>query len=53
MEKAIDRFLTLRMAVSGAAFTALSLAYIAHYDFGYRAKRFGLPPWLPPLLLPC
>ena len=34
MEKAIDRFLTLLMAVSGAAFTAVMLAYIAHYDFG-------------------
>jgi hypothetical protein len=34
MEKAIDRFLTLLMAVSGAAFAAVLLAYIAHYDFG-------------------
>jgi hypothetical protein len=34
MEKAIDRFLTLLMAVSGAAFTAVMLAYIAHYDLG-------------------
>ena len=34
MEKAIDRFLTLLMAVSAAAFTAVMLAYIAHYDLG-------------------
>jgi hypothetical protein len=34
MEKAIDRFLTLLMAVSGAAFTAVMLGYIAHYHFG-------------------
>jgi hypothetical protein len=34
MEKAIDQFLTLLMAVSVAAFTAVMLAYIAHYDLG-------------------
>ena len=34
MEKAIDRFLTLLMAVSAAAFTAVMLAYIARYDLG-------------------
>jgi hypothetical protein len=34
MEKAIDRFLNLLMAVSAAAFTAVMLAYIAHYDLG-------------------
>jgi hypothetical protein len=34
MEKAIDRFLTLLMAVSAAVFTAVTLGYIAHYDFG-------------------
>ena len=34
MEKVIDRFLNLLMAVSVAAFTAVMLAYIAHYDLG-------------------
>jgi len=34
MEKAIDRFLTLLMALSTAAFTAVTLAYIARYDVG-------------------
>jgi hypothetical protein len=32
MEKAIDRFLTLLLAVSAAAFTAVTLAYIAYFD---------------------
>jgi hypothetical protein len=34
MEKVIDRFLNLLMAVSVAAFTAVMLAYIARYDLG-------------------
>jgi hypothetical protein len=39
MEKTIDRVLGLMMAMSAAATTALSLAYIAHYDFGLSPRR--------------
>jgi ABC-type proline/glycine betaine transport system permease subunit len=39
MEKAIDRFLTLLMAVSAAAFTAVTLAYIARYDLGFSREE--------------
>jgi hypothetical protein len=34
MASAIDRFLNLLMALSAAAFTAVTLAYIARYDIG-------------------
>ena len=34
MEKAIDRFLNLLISIFAAAFTAVMLAYIAHYDLG-------------------
>jgi hypothetical protein len=39
MEKAIDRFLTLLMAVAAAAFTAVTLAYIACYDLGFSREE--------------
>jgi hypothetical protein len=39
MEKAIDRFLTLLMAVAAAAFTAVTLAYIARYDLGFSREE--------------
>jgi uncharacterized MAPEG superfamily protein len=34
MEKAIDKFLSCLLFVAAAAFTAVTLAYIACYDFG-------------------
>ena len=34
MEKAIDRFLFCLLSVAAVAFTAVTLAYIAYYDFG-------------------
>jgi hypothetical protein len=34
MEKPVDRVVSLGMAMSTATGAALSLAYIAHYDFG-------------------
>jgi hypothetical protein len=34
MEKTIERALSLMMSGVAAATTALTLAYIAHYDFG-------------------
>ena len=39
MEKAIDRFLTLLMVLSTAAFTAVTLAYIARYDLGFSREE--------------
>ena len=39
MEKVIDRFLNLLMAVSVAAFTAVMLAYIARYDLGFSREE--------------
>ena len=39
MEKMIDRFLNLLMAVSVAAFTAVMLAYIARYDLGFSREE--------------
>ena len=39
MEKAIDRFLTILMAVSAAAFTAVTLGYIARYDLGFSREE--------------
>jgi hypothetical protein len=39
MEKAIDRFLTLLMAVSAAASTAVTLAYIGRYDLGFSREQ--------------
>jgi hypothetical protein len=48
METMVDRFLTYLMAMSTATEAALTLVYIAHYDFGHPAKRFVLPPWSVP-----
>jgi hypothetical protein len=39
MEKVVDRFLTLLMAVSAAASTAVTLAYIARYDLGFSREE--------------
>jgi hypothetical protein len=35
----VDRFLTLLMAVSAAASTAVTLAYIARYDLGFSREE--------------
>jgi len=39
MENTTDRVLSLMMAMSTAAAAALSLAYIAHYDFGLSCEE--------------
>jgi hypothetical protein len=43
MEKSIDRVLNLMMAMSTASAIALSLAYIAHYDFGLSRQEIRTP----------
>jgi hypothetical protein len=43
MEKTIDRVLSLVMVMSVAAAIALSLAYIAHYDFGLSREEIRTP----------
>jgi hypothetical protein len=43
MEKTTNRVLSLMMSVIAAAFTALSLAYIAHYDFGLSREEIRTP----------
>ena len=43
MEKSIDRVLNLMMAMSTASAIALSLAYIAHYDFGLSREEIRTP----------
>jgi hypothetical protein len=43
MEKTIDRVLSLMMAMGVAAAIALSLAYIAHYDFGLSREEIRTP----------
>jgi hypothetical protein len=39
VEKTVDRVLTYVMSMVAAATTALSLAYIAHYDFGFSREE--------------
>ena len=43
MEKTIDRVLNIVMAMSMASAIALSLAYIAHYDFGLSRQEIRTP----------
>jgi hypothetical protein len=43
MEKTIDRILNIVMAMSTASAIALSLAYIAHYDFGLSRQEIRTP----------
>ena len=39
MEKAVDRVVRVVMSRVGAAAVALSLAYIAHYDYGFSREE--------------
>lgn len=43
METMVDRFLTYLMAMSTATEAALTLAYIAHYDFGLSRQEIRTP----------
>jgi hypothetical protein len=43
MEKTIERALSLVLAMSTASAIALSLAYIAHYDFGLSRQEIRTP----------
>ena len=43
METSIGRVLAFLMSVVSATFTALSLAYIAHYDFGLSRQEIRIP----------
>jgi hypothetical protein len=39
MEKAVDRVIRIVMSGVGATAVALSLGYIAHYDFGFSREE--------------
>ena len=43
METMVDRFLTYLMAMSAATEAALTLVYIAHYDFGLSRQEIRTP----------
>jgi hypothetical protein len=43
MEKVRGKVITIMLATSTAATTALSLAYIAHYDFGLSRQEIRTP----------
>jgi hypothetical protein len=43
METTVGRVLSFLMSVVAAASTALSLAYIAHYDFGLSRQEIRTP----------
>jgi hypothetical protein len=43
METMVDRFLTYLMAMSTATEAALTLVYIAHYDFGLSRQEIRTP----------
>jgi undecaprenyl pyrophosphate phosphatase UppP len=43
METTVGRVLSFLMSVVTAAITALSLAYIAHYDFGLSRQEIRTP----------
>jgi hypothetical protein len=43
METTVGRVLYFLMSVVAATFTALSLAYIAHYDFGLSRQEIRTP----------
>ena len=43
MERTIERALSLMMSGVAATAVALSLAYIAHYDFGFSREEIRTP----------
>jgi hypothetical protein len=43
MEKALNRIISIVTATSTAGAVALSLAYIAHYDFGLSRQEIRTP----------
>ena len=43
MEKALNRIISIVTATSTAGAVALSLAYIAHYDFGFSREEIRAP----------
>jgi hypothetical protein len=43
METTVGLVLAFLMSVVAAAFTALSLGYIAHYDFGFSREEIRTP----------
>jgi len=43
METTVRLVLAFLMSVVAAAFTALSLGYIAHYDFGFSREEIRAP----------
>jgi hypothetical protein len=43
MEKAVDRVIRIVMSGVGATAVALSLGYIAHYDFGFSREEIRTP----------
>jgi hypothetical protein len=43
MEKALNRIISIVTATSMAGAVALSLAYIAHYDFGLSRQEIRTP----------
>jgi hypothetical protein len=43
METPVDRVLTYLMAMGTATMAALTLAYIAHYDFGLSRQEIRTP----------
>jgi hypothetical protein len=43
MEKAVDSVIAFLMSVVSATFAALTLAYIAHYEFGLSRQEIRTP----------
>jgi hypothetical protein len=43
MEKAVDRVIRIVMSGVAATAVALSLVYIAHYDFGFSREEIRAP----------
>jgi hypothetical protein len=43
MEKTLDRVIGIMMAATTATAVSLSLAYIAHYDFGFSRQEIRTP----------
>jgi hypothetical protein len=43
MEKAVDRVIKIVMSGVAATAVALSLVYIAHYDFGFTREEIRTP----------
>jgi hypothetical protein len=42
MKKGVDSVIAILMSLVSAAFTALSLAYIAHYNFGLSRQEIRI-----------